>query len=328
MSTKIRSNRTPSRPRVRFTTGARRFTRTSSRPPPRKPRPQTIIYQAVAPQSSPQPRKAIDQPDNLFSIVVNDISSVFSETAKHPAAIVFVVLIAALVMAHKDDITTTPFGRWITTKPQPAVANFIKENYQRLLAYAIFLPVLISVPDKHKVLVAACVLAWVSIVPEASYIEYTIQAVMLVVFMSCKHYYTKYVVVAFAIISFIMGWVVVGITPNSIVHPVTPKSTVDTTTPVIFPYVGGATPQLYEYNQGRYIPYIGSPDAATVNLFVQQLDGTFRNLPADVLAALQAQKRAAETPPPPTDPVPDPEPVKTRRRIMPPGPQNAEKTVS
>jgi hypothetical protein len=199
-----RSART--RSRVRFRTPAKGIRRPFVPPPAR-----SVVFQ--------QRRN-----NAIVNDFVNQCIGVLRTSCNNPVFVLSMTFSLMVVLSGGDSIDAGPFAKLFPATSQNVFVTWIRENYQKFLGAMILLPVLVDAPEEHRsltMLVGAC---WIFFVPEASFIEYTIQGLLAHLFFHLKNPTNRIIIIAIGLIAYAGGFLLVKKSVSTLPKTALPKT--------------------------------------------------------------------------------------------------------
>lgn len=138
---------------------------------------------------------------DVFSEVTRSVTSSFRRTPFVIAALVVVAIV----------LTNTPKSGPIhdfCKGRTDALCKYFTTNYVKFLGYVIFTVAIVDIPYAYRLASAAAALLWVYVIPEASPVEYVIQAALLHSFFRVRLEGSRFLLVVAGIVAYFSGFIV------------------------------------------------------------------------------------------------------------------------
>jgi len=128
----------------------------------------------------------VDKPADTFDKIYKAIADIFDE----PIVLLFVLIAAYLVVTHARDPATSAILTWAdkleANNNTKTVGIWMRNNAQRVVGLAVFVPVVVSFKSDRKIFVTVCAAAWVLLVPVHTVYQYAIQAILFRTYLRLK----------------------------------------------------------------------------------------------------------------------------------------------
>nr|WPV74307.1 MAG: hypothetical protein [Drosophila Hillwood park negevirus] len=147
---------------------------------------------------------------DFASSVFNDVQSCLTSNVANPTALTILVAVSVFVVSYRSSFDQTKFGTWVNNSNNE-FCKLIKENKDKFFALLLFVPTVFTVPTKYTTIVMLLVFVWVSLVPQATFIEYSFQSFALFLYFSSRKTETKFAIIIASLIAYMLGWVTLPI---------------------------------------------------------------------------------------------------------------------
>ncbi|VDL74358.1 unnamed protein product [Nippostrongylus brasiliensis] len=155
--------------------------------------------------TKPRPLHRIRDVDFL-----NAVLRAIGVALRHPLFVVTLLLAVGFNITFKN-VDAGPIS---SVLPKDSTNSFVKwprSNIVKVAGYIIFVPVIVDASRGQQASLALVVAVWVSLVPEAVYVEYAIQAVALHLFFHLRSSSHRLVIVAIVIVAYFSGFILSGV---------------------------------------------------------------------------------------------------------------------
>nr|AIS40883.1 hypothetical protein 3 [Brejeira virus] len=147
--------------------------------------------------------------------IVSDVSSTFLNALNRPMVLLSLVMVVALVFTHQSDFSSGALGKYVAERAETnSLAKWVHENQTKFLGLAIFTPAVLNTPDKVRVVIGLATLLWVMLVPQASVVEYVLQALALHSYFRVKLQHSRLFIMAVVVLLYFMGYLTLVKSPG------------------------------------------------------------------------------------------------------------------
>ncbi|APG77562.1 hypothetical protein [Beihai barnacle virus 2] len=162
------------------------------------PRPRLRRLRRLVAAARLQPRRVNK---DVMTEVVQSVTSSFRRTPFVIAALI------VLAIALTSTSTSGPVHSFCQTRSD-ALCKYFVTNYDKVLGYMIFAVAVVDIPYAYRIGSAAAALLWVYVIPEASPVEYVIQAAILHSFFRVRLEGSRFLLIAIAVFAYFCGFIV------------------------------------------------------------------------------------------------------------------------
>nr|WOK58443.1 MAG: hypothetical protein [Wenzhou bat ribovirus 3] len=138
---------------------------------------------------------------DVLQEVMTSVTSAFHRT---PFVVTALVAVAIALTSTK---TTGPIHDFCKPRSDPFCRYFLK-NFDKVLGYVIFSVAVVDVPIAYRLAVGAASFLWVYVIPEATPLEYVIQAAIIHSFFRVRLEGSRFLLIALGVVAYFSGFVV------------------------------------------------------------------------------------------------------------------------
>lgn len=153
-------------------------------------------------QKAPRSRGEIDA-------VIADVRDSLISSINRPIVLCVLSVIIMLIFTSGPNFSSGILAPFIKSS-DTAAANWIRNNTNKFTGLLVFTPAVLDLPQSIRMPVAAFVVAWVMVIPEATVYEFFLQAFLLHTFFRVRRVNTKMVTLAFMVLAYYFGYVLIG----------------------------------------------------------------------------------------------------------------------
>nr|AQM55327.1 hypothetical protein 3 [Piura virus]AQM55330.1 hypothetical protein 3 [Piura virus]AQM55333.1 hypothetical protein 3 [Piura virus]AQM55336.1 hypothetical protein 3 [Piura virus]AQM55339.1 hypothetical protein 3 [Piura virus] len=162
----------------------------------------------------PAPKRTQDSSFDLNKIV-SDVSSTFFSALNRPLVLLSLVMVVAFVFTHQSDFSSGAVGKYVAERAETnSLAKWVHENQFKFLGLAIFAPAVLNSPEKMRVVLGLATLLWVMLVPQASVLEYVLQALALHSYFRVRLQQSRLFIMVVVVFLYFMGYLTLVKSPD------------------------------------------------------------------------------------------------------------------
>ena len=220
-------------------------------PRPALPPPPVIVAPPAA-DLSKKTKKTKAKTKNKTKDFFEDLWTSFSTAFNSPHIIAVLIISVGVVVTHISDPQSGPLSGVISNLKNntntESLGNWLSENLVKFVGIIIFIPAVVSIPEKNRATIGILSLLWVYIIPEATYLQYSLQALVLVLFNRMKGSTHRMMLVGILVALYFLGNI-------SLLYPHKTGETAPSGTPSN-PAGSGASSRVRRHSDPPPVPHV------------------------------------------------------------------------
>nr|WFD53209.1 MAG: hypothetical protein [Dicrocoelium Nege-like virius] len=137
--------------------------------------------------------------------VIHEVTETITSSFRRTPFTIAAIVVGALVLTSTP--TSGPIYDLCHSRTD-ALCTYLVHNFGRACGYAIFCVAVIDIPAAYRLAVAAAVILWVYIIPEASPLEYVLQALLVHSYFRVRTDGARFLLIAIGLIAYFAGYIV------------------------------------------------------------------------------------------------------------------------
>ena len=140
--------------------------------------------------------------------IVDDMFDAISRSFHRPLFIATLLLSTAFLVSFKN-LDEGPISRLLPKDSKNPIVIWCRANIAKFFAGVLFAPVIADVQANRRLQVLAATLLWIYVAPQAAFVEYAIQAVLLHLFLHMRTAHHRTIIFAVAFVAYFAGFLFV-----------------------------------------------------------------------------------------------------------------------
>lgn len=141
--------------------------------------------------------------------VIADVRDSLVSSINRPIVLCVLSVIVMLIFTSGPNFSSGVLAPFIKSS-DTAAANWIRNNTNKFTGLLVFTPAVLDLPYSVRMPIAAFVVVWVMVIPEATVYEFFLQSILLHTFFRVRRVNTKIVTLAFMVLAYYFGYILVG----------------------------------------------------------------------------------------------------------------------
>jgi len=140
---------------------------------------------------------------------VTDALGVISKSLNDPNVLMIIGITTVICFTHISDTVNGPLGQVVAkmkaNASTKALGDWLGTNITKMVGLLIFLPTVFSLPKTKRMMCVVIIATWVIFIPESSILQYSLQAVLLLLFYRLPKSGDRLVLLGILLTTYVFG---------------------------------------------------------------------------------------------------------------------------